>query len=165
LVHRSLSPNFTPSAATLLTSTNDVTATNYRDTTAAPSGTFCYAVVANSSKSNEIKGTLPADGPSSISLQPGPGQGKATFMYFFKGSCPAGPPPTRVPGLRFGAPRVAALLAALCRFQLIFGGFRRHQLQQLVTEHLGADYLRCLQRLNQTSQLFITGRPVVCRSV
>jgi len=35
---------------------------------------------------------------------------------------------------------VAALLAALCRFQLIFGGFRRHQLQQLVSEHLGADY-------------------------
>src|SRR5499427_1071902 len=84
-VHRSLSPNFTPSAATLLTSTNDVTATSYRDTTAAPGGTFYYAVVANSSKSNEIKVTLPADGQSSISLQLGPGQGKATFMYLFNG--------------------------------------------------------------------------------
>ena len=82
-VHRSLSPNFTPSAATLLTSTNDVTATSYRDTTAAPSGTFYYAVVANSSKSNEVKVTLPADGQSSVSLQLGPGQGKATFMYLF----------------------------------------------------------------------------------
>src|SRR5215472_9164298 len=53
---------------------------------------------------------------------------------------PSGPASHRVPGLRLGAPRVAALLAALCRFQLIFGGFRRHQLQQLVSEHLGADY-------------------------
>jgi len=53
---------------------------------------------------------------------------------------PSGPASHRVPGLRLGAPRVAALLAALCRFQLIFGGFRRHQLQQLVHEHLGADY-------------------------
>jgi len=84
-VHRSLSPNFTPSAATLLTSTNDLTATSYRDTTAAPNGTFYYAVVANSSKSNEVKVTLPADGQSSVSLQPGPGQDKATFMYYYTG--------------------------------------------------------------------------------
>lgn len=84
-VHRSLSPNFTPSTATLLTSTNDVSATSYRDTTAAPNGTFYYAVLANSSKSNEIKVTLPADGQSSISLPLGPGQGKATFMYYYSG--------------------------------------------------------------------------------
>ncbi|HKA11665.1 MAG TPA: DNRLRE domain-containing protein, partial [Candidatus Dormibacteraeota bacterium] len=40
---------------------------------------------ANSSKSNEVKVTMPADGQSSVSLQPGPGQGKATFMYLFNG--------------------------------------------------------------------------------
>src|SRR5262252_1192856 len=84
-VHRSLTPNFTPSGATLLTSSNDLTATSYRDTTGAPGGTFYYAVLANSSKSNEVKVTLPADGQSSISLQLGPGQGKATFMYLFNG--------------------------------------------------------------------------------
>ena len=53
---------------------------------------------------------------------------------------PSGPASHRVPGLRLGDPRVAALFAALCRFQLVFGGFRRHQLQALVTEHLGAEY-------------------------
>lgn len=53
---------------------------------------------------------------------------------------PSGPAIHRVPGLRLGDPRVAALFAALCRFQLIFGGFRRYQLQALVTEHLGAEY-------------------------
>jgi YD repeat-containing protein len=78
-VHRSLTPNFTPSAATLLTSISDLTTTDFRDTTAAPNGTFYYAVVANRSKSNEVKVTLPADGQSSISL----GQSKATFMYFY----------------------------------------------------------------------------------
>src|SRR5215471_5756832 len=82
-VHRSLTPNFTPSASNLLFSTNDSTQTTYRDTTAAPNGTFSYAVVANSSKSNEVKVTLPADGQSSVSLQPGPGQDKATFMYLY----------------------------------------------------------------------------------
>src|SRR5262252_4233651 len=82
-VHRSLTPNFTPSGATLLTTTNDLTATSYHDTTAAPGGTFYYAVVANSSKSNEVKVTLPADGQSSVSLQLAPGQGKATFVYFY----------------------------------------------------------------------------------
>jgi TGF-beta propeptide len=82
-VHRSLSPNFTPSAATQLTSIADLSTTTFRDTTAAPGGTFYYAVVANSSKSNEVKVTLPADGQSSVSLQPGPGQDRATFMYLF----------------------------------------------------------------------------------
>jgi len=81
-VHRSQSKGFTPSSATLLTTTSDVTATSYRDTTAAPNGTFYYAVVANSSKSNEVKVTLPADGQSSMTLQPGPGSGKATFIGY-----------------------------------------------------------------------------------
>jgi RHS repeat-associated protein len=82
-VHRSLTPGFTPSAATQLTSTNDLSATSFRDTTAAPGGTFYYAVVANSSKSNEVKVALPADGQSSVSLRPGPGQDRATFMYLY----------------------------------------------------------------------------------
>src|SRR5258708_27604895 len=84
-VHRSLSPNFTPSTATLLTSTNDVSATSYRDTTAAPNGTFYYAVLANSSKSNEIKVTLPADGQSPITLPLAPHHAKPTFMYYYSG--------------------------------------------------------------------------------
>jgi RHS repeat-associated protein len=82
-VHRSLTPNFTPSAATQLTSIADLSTTTFRDTTAAPGGTFNYAVVANSSKSNEVKVALPADGQSAVSLQPGPGQDKATFMYLY----------------------------------------------------------------------------------
>jgi RHS repeat-associated protein len=68
-VHRSSTP-FTPSASTLLMSTNDVSVTSYRDTTAAPGGTFYYAVVANSSASQEVKVTLPADGKASKVLQP-----------------------------------------------------------------------------------------------
>jgi RHS repeat-associated protein len=84
-VHRSTTSHFTPSAATLLTSTNDLTQTSYRDTTAAPGGTFYYAVVANSSKSAEVKVTLPADGQSSFTLQLGGGQGQATFMYLANG--------------------------------------------------------------------------------
>src|SRR5262249_44727591 len=34
----------------------------------------------NSSKSNEVKVTLPADGQSSMNLQPAPGAGKATYI-------------------------------------------------------------------------------------
>ena len=82
-VHRSPAPNFTPSATTLLTSISDLATTTFRDTSAAPGGTFYYAVVANSSKSNEVKVTLPADGQSSVSLRLGPGQGQATFMYLY----------------------------------------------------------------------------------
>jgi RHS repeat-associated protein len=77
-VHRSQSKGFTPSSSTLLTTFSDVTATSYRDTTAAPNGTFYYAVVANSSKSNEVKVTLPADGQSSMTLQ----SGSATFIGY-----------------------------------------------------------------------------------
>jgi hypothetical protein len=49
-VHRSATPNFTPSAATLLTSINDYTVTSYRDSTAAPNQTFYYAVVAGETR-------------------------------------------------------------------------------------------------------------------
>ena len=84
-VHRSPTPSFTPSAATLLTSINDYTVTNYRDTMAAPNKTFYYAVVANTSKSNEVKVTLPADGQATMFLQPGPSDGKDTYIYYYTG--------------------------------------------------------------------------------
>jgi len=84
-VHRSLTANFTPSAATLLTSISDVAVTSYRDTTAAPNGTFYYAVVANSSKSNEVKAKLPADGQASMTVQSGPSDGKDTYINYYTG--------------------------------------------------------------------------------
>jgi hypothetical protein len=61
-IYRSMTPNFTPSPATLLTTITDPTVTSYRDTTAAPGGAFSYAVLANTTKSNEVTVTLPADG-------------------------------------------------------------------------------------------------------
>jgi len=79
-VHRSLTPNFTPSASTLLTSTTDVSVTSYRDTTAAPGGTFYYKVLANASASQEVKVTLPPDGQASKVLQPASDVGKDTFL-------------------------------------------------------------------------------------
>ena len=84
-VHRSPSPNFTPGASTLVTATTDVAVTRYRDTTAAPNTTFYYAVVANSSKSNEVRVTLPADGHASMTLQPGPADGAATDIQYYTG--------------------------------------------------------------------------------
>jgi RHS repeat-associated protein len=82
-VHRSPTPGFTPSSSTLLTSISDVAVTSYRDTTAAANATFYYAVVANSSKSNEVRASLPADGQASMLLQPAPGDGKATFISYY----------------------------------------------------------------------------------
>jgi RHS repeat-associated protein len=79
-VHRSLTPGFTPSASTLLTTISDLTTTGFHDTTAAPGGTFYYAVVANTSKSNEIKVTLPADGQSSITLPATGNYGDDTYI-------------------------------------------------------------------------------------
>jgi len=81
-VHRSLAPNFTPSASTLLTTITDQSVTTFRDTTAAPSTTFFYAIVANTSKSNEVSVTLPADGQASTILQPGPGSSRDTYLYY-----------------------------------------------------------------------------------
>ncbi len=42
-----------------------------------------------------------------------------------------------IPGLRFGDPRVMALLAALCGFFHLPGGFRNRSLRQRVTQLLG----------------------------
>src|SRR5262249_13296810 len=81
-VYRSATPNFTPSPATLLTTIADASVTSYRDTTAAPSQPFTYAVVVNSAKSNEVTVTLPADGQATKTLQPGPDTAQDTFMVY-----------------------------------------------------------------------------------
>jgi len=86
-IHRSLTGNFTPSKATLLAAITDPSVTTYRDTTAAPSRAFYYAIVANSSKSNEVAVTLPSDGNATKLLQPGPATGKDTFVYGVTGNC------------------------------------------------------------------------------
>jgi RHS repeat-associated protein len=80
-VHRSSTANFTPSASTLLATIGDANVTTYRDTTARPQAPFTYRVVANTSLSNAVSVTLPADGRSSIVVQPGPAEGKASWLY------------------------------------------------------------------------------------
>jgi len=84
-VHRSAVANFTPSSSTLLTTITDPSVTSFRDTTAAPNGTFYYNVVANTASSNYITVTLPADGQATKVLQPGP-EGKDTYNYYLVGS-------------------------------------------------------------------------------
>jgi len=82
-VHRSATKNFAPSAATLLTTINDVSQTAFRDTTAAPNGTFYYEVVANSSGSNQVQVALPADGQAVKNMQPGTGQSQDTYITYW----------------------------------------------------------------------------------
>ena len=53
---------------------------------------------------------------------------------------PTGEAGRRAPGLRFGDPRVVALLAALSQFVWIFGGFHSRDLRPLVEAHLGREY-------------------------
>ncbi len=90
-VHRSTDPNFTPTASTLLTTIRDVNTTSYRDTTAAPSKSFTYRVVANTSRSNPRSVMLPADGQASTVVQPAtPAAGKNTFLYWVSGSINCG---------------------------------------------------------------------------
>jgi RHS repeat-associated protein len=84
-VHRSAVKNFTPSSSTLLTTINDISVTSYRDTTAAPNATFYYAVMANSSGSNQVSVATPADGQASKTLQPATGQSQDTYMTQWAG--------------------------------------------------------------------------------
>ncbi len=84
-VHRSQTANFTPSSTTLLATITDSAVTSFRDTTAAPGASFYYNVVANTSASNYVQVTLPADGQATKVLQPGP-EGKDTYNYFLSGS-------------------------------------------------------------------------------
>ncbi|HKN50970.1 MAG TPA: DNRLRE domain-containing protein, partial [Amycolatopsis sp.] len=82
-VHRSTVKNFTPSSSTLLTTIDDISVTSYRDTTAAPSATFYYEVVANSSGSNQVAVTLPADGTATKTLQPAAGKSQDTYISWY----------------------------------------------------------------------------------
>jgi microcystin-dependent protein len=82
-IHRSTTPGFTPSAATLIATIKDSAIQSYRDTTAKPATTFYYKVVtytnggANSYNSNELVVTTPAAGQAQVTLQPGLGAGSA----------------------------------------------------------------------------------------
>jgi hypothetical protein len=82
-VHRSPTPRFTPSSATLLAVITNTDTTSYTDTTAAPLKTFTYKVVANTSPSNERTVTLPVDGQARKVLQPDSGTGKALYITQF----------------------------------------------------------------------------------
>ena len=84
-VYRSLTPRFTPSPSTLLTTITDPSVTSWTDTTAAPDATFTYAVVANSDKSNEVTVTLPADGQATKTLQPDPATAQDTYILYSPG--------------------------------------------------------------------------------
>jgi hypothetical protein len=81
-VHRSPTPRFTPSPATLLTTITDPAVTTFRDTTATPEETATYKVVANTSPSNERTVTLPSEDLTTQVLQPDPAAGKATYLHF-----------------------------------------------------------------------------------
>ncbi|HYS33764.1 MAG TPA: Ig-like domain-containing protein, partial [Streptosporangiaceae bacterium] len=84
-VYRSLTPRFTPSPSTLLTTITDPAVTSYTDTTAAPDTGFSYAVVANSAKSNEVTVTLPADGQATKMLQPDPSAAQDAYILYSPG--------------------------------------------------------------------------------
>lgn len=81
-VHRSPTSRFTPSASTLLTTITNIDVTEFRDTTAAPGGTFTYKVVANAAPSIERTVTLTTDGLSRMTLQPGVAEGGQTFVVY-----------------------------------------------------------------------------------
>src|SRR5215211_3729016 len=84
-VHRSTSASFTPSSSTLLATIRDVSVTNYRDTTAAPNGSFTYKVVMGTNVSNGQIVALPAAGLAQKTLQPGPGALAAGFLEKIEG--------------------------------------------------------------------------------
>ncbi len=79
-VHRDRAANFTPSAATLIATLKDVEEDHYRDTTAAASSTFTYRIVTGGLSSTPQTVTLPAAGKSTKTLQPGPTEGRATYI-------------------------------------------------------------------------------------
>jgi RHS repeat-associated protein len=79
-VHRSASQCCVSSAETLLTTIRDPSVTSYRDTTAAPGGTFTYWVRTNGSNTSSYPRTvtLPASGQARKTLRPGPQAGRTT---------------------------------------------------------------------------------------
>jgi hypothetical protein len=85
-IHRSATPNFTPSAATLIGTLTDKGVTRYIDTTGAPSTSFSYQIVtitdsasSPSNFSDQVTLATPADGQAIAVLQPGPA-GQATTL-------------------------------------------------------------------------------------
>ena len=79
-VHRSSQAGFTPSDATRIATIADRETTTYRDTTAAPSRTFTYKLLANGVSSGERTVALPADGQARKTLQPRPVDGRAAYL-------------------------------------------------------------------------------------
>src|SRR5207248_3159260 len=80
-VHRSLTPNFTPSAATRLATITNIDTTSYTDTTGDVEETYTYKIVANTTRSNEQTVTLPPLGYTTKILQPGPATGKDVTIF------------------------------------------------------------------------------------
>jgi RHS repeat-associated protein len=80
-VHRGTTAGFAPTPSTVIATLNDEAMTSYRDTTAAPNTTFTYKIVGNGNTSKGVTVTLPPEGRAIKILQPGPAQGKATYMY------------------------------------------------------------------------------------
>ncbi len=86
-VYRGTAAGFALSPSTLLATIRDVDTTGWVDTTAAPSPSaavtksFWYKVVVNGTDvSNEQKVTMPTDGQATLTLQPGPAEGQATYL-------------------------------------------------------------------------------------
>lgn len=80
-VHRSATAGFTPSAATLLATLNDIDQTAFRDTTAAAGKTFSYKIATGGSASNGQRVALPPDGHATKLLQPDATAGKMAGIW------------------------------------------------------------------------------------
>jgi RHS repeat-associated protein len=82
-VHRGASATFTPTASTLLTTTRDPAQTSYRDTTASSGTAFTYKVkdLTTGAVSAGRTVMLPAAGLATKTLQPGPAEGRNTYVY------------------------------------------------------------------------------------
>lgn len=81
-VHRSVSPNFTPSDATRLATITDPAVTTYRDTTAAPDRSFTYLLLTNGSPSYRHTVLLPSSRQARKLLQPDPDAGRHTSLMY-----------------------------------------------------------------------------------
>jgi RHS repeat-associated protein len=79
-VHRSTTWGFAPSAATLLGTSSDPTASTWQDSTAAVSKTYYYKVVGDTTVSNQVTVATPANNLARLTLQPDADAGKATYM-------------------------------------------------------------------------------------
>jgi RHS repeat-associated protein len=86
-IHRSATADFTPSAATRITTIRDLNTTAYTDTTARPGVATSYAVVVNGSASNQRRPTLPAAGTATFILRPDSVDGKVARLTNISGTC------------------------------------------------------------------------------